>query len=430
MNFKFGEDSGIYNDEKNNFEFPVNIRQMGCIDEKRKIYIEDYVYTYLYQYAKLNDYNEKLAVLVGRYFNYDDYDVIIISGAIQCKHTINQNGFESFTKETWNYINEQIEIYFANLDVVGWVHTLPGYGAVLMSKDEEIHRTYFNQIYHQLFVIDAEDKMDRIFSLDSNNRMTESKGYFIYYDKNRSMQEYMLDNILVKPKDSIINDFENLDNINIKNEIGNNYNDRLDAAQKIRSVLKEREDKFAEKSKIRYSTLIGICSFLCIFCFIMGVSLLNSSNRINQLENEVVSVKTKYLDISEQVQKNNVASVFAAQSGLDNIQNRNYDNIANIIQDDYTEQEQLNLPKLDEEIINNESNMNEQSVVLEDSNVIDIVPQQEIRLPNIYIVKEGDTLGEISTKFYGTVKMTNEIMAANGITDANKIIVGKELIIP
>ncbi len=383
MDIKFGEDTNVYDNEKNSFEFPSNIRQIGCIDDKTKIYVEDYVYTYLYQYAKASQASEKIAVLVGRHFTYDECEVVIISGAIQGKYTVNQNGGEVFTDETWNYVNEQMKIYFRECEIVGWVHTMSGYGGLLMAKDEEMHKMYFPKSYHQLFIIDAEDKMDKVFALNENGSgMREIRGYFIYYDKNRNMQEYMIENSLVKPKDNFISG-NNSDGVDNSKE---EYAARIDAAKKIRSVLKEREEKVAAKTRAKYRALTGICGMLCFFCFIMALGIINSSKRINQLETEVVSVKTQYIDISEQIQNNTVASVFAAQK-----------------QETVSEEENTS-----KEVDNND----------------------ETTVPDTYVIKDGDTLSYISTKFYGDIKMVDKIMEVNGINDPNKIIVGNEIILP
>ena len=122
----------------------------------------------------------------------------------------------------------------------------------------------------------------------------------------------------------------------------------------------------------------------------MALGIINSSKRINQLETEVVSVKTQYIDISEQIQNNAVASVFAAQK-------------------EETVSEKENVV---EEVVDNNEEKEEEAV------------------PASYVVKDGDTLSYISTKFYGDTKMVDKIMEVNGINDPNKIIVGNEIILP
>lgn len=49
-----------------------------------------------------------------------------------------------------------------------------------------------------------------------------------------------------------------------------------------------------------------------------------------------------------------------------------------------------------------------------------------------YVIKSGDTLGRISTRFYGTANLTKCIQDANAavITDPSKLQVGKSIVIP
>lgn len=397
MDYKFGEGSGIYSNEKEGFEFPSNIRQIGRIDSRTKVYMEDYVYTYIYQYARANEGSSKLGVLVGKHFTYDDSEVVIISGAIQGKYSENENGCEVFTDETWEYVNDQMKIYFRDYEIVGWVHTMSGYGGLLTAKDEEIHKKYFPETYYQLFVVDADDKMDKMFALnDSKNSMREVMGYFIYYDKNREMQEYMIENSVSKPKESLGFEIElGSDMSKTRQE----YNDRIDAAKKIRSVLKEREEKVAKRNKARYRVLASVCGMLCFFCFLMGLGLINSSKRINRLETEVVSVQTKYTDISEQLQNNNVQSVFASQS-----------------------------TSVSENTSNNVESLSVSEEKVEEDTVKTMAVEDE--KPKTYVVRAGDSLSYISAKFYGDASMVDEIMEANGMSNPNKIIVGKKIVLP
>ena len=46
-------------------DLPKNVRQIGEPEENRKIYIEDYVITYLKRFAKEEALNSRIAVLLG-----------------------------------------------------------------------------------------------------------------------------------------------------------------------------------------------------------------------------------------------------------------------------------------------------------------------------------------------------------------------------
>ena len=47
-------------------EIPVSVKQVGSVDSDIRIYMEDYVHTYLYRFAKMNASREKLAALMAR----------------------------------------------------------------------------------------------------------------------------------------------------------------------------------------------------------------------------------------------------------------------------------------------------------------------------------------------------------------------------
>lgn len=457
MKFVFNEDSNLYgyNDEgSKNFEFPSNIKQMGCLEDDIRIYMEDYVYTYLYQYAKTNGGKEKVGVLVGKHQNINGQEVIIISGAIQSKASGNDKSIESFTEETWDYINDQMNKFFKGLSIVGWMHSQPGFGAFLMSKDEMFHRDCFTKKWQVLYVLDPAEKLDTFYVHNNENTgLRAAKGYFIYYDnKNSSMQDYMLENSFSKPKPNLNETIvfnENVDgdlhSKTIGIELEDKKPDRIDAAPKIRKILNNRAEEAEEAAKTRYAMLAGISGILCIACILMGASVISSQDRLNKLETELSSVKTSYLSMSEQLQKN-TATVFAASQDSIPYENANAEPIANEVEPEknkdtaassadaaLAEKTDSNDNAIKEEP--KEGEPKEESTVTEStkeastsSSGFDVSKLDAI--PDYYVVEEGDNLGYISLKFYGTKEMMDTIMAANNLDDPDKIYFGKKLIMP
>ena len=145
MEYYFEKDSNLEKREETGFDTPARVKQMGGVESDIKIFMEDYVYTYLYQYGRSGGGKEKLAALVGRYYVVNGQETVVISGAIQGRGTVQENGMERFTDETWEYIDGQLQKYFAGMSIVGWVHCQPGFGAFLMAKDEAFHREYFKE---------------------------------------------------------------------------------------------------------------------------------------------------------------------------------------------------------------------------------------------------------------------------------------------
>ena len=180
------------------FEFPANIKQVGTIESGLKIYMEDYVSSYLIQYATAGGYDERLAVLVGRYMQIDSVPVVFISGAILGKHTHEENGILKFTRQSMEYVDEQIETHFPGMEIMGWMQSQPGYGTFLNPQYKSYHKQFFGKNHQTLFVIDPLEKVNT-FYINKNGGVHESNGYFIYYEKNQHMHEYMLENKVAKP---------------------------------------------------------------------------------------------------------------------------------------------------------------------------------------------------------------------------------------
>lgn len=431
MQFIFDEDSNLYEYDKEDkdFEFPTNIKQMGCLDDEVKIYMEDYVYTYLYQYARTNGGKEKIAALVGKHIEVNHQTMTIISGAIQGKNTIRENGVETFTKETWEHINKQMETYFKGLSIVGWMHTQPGFGAFLMSKDEIFHREHFKNPWQVLYTLDPVERLDAFFVHNSENTgLRPAKGYYIYYSKNENMQDYMMDNSLVKPKgspeDMIRMEIQMDDSKKQKKEVTDKPapEERMDAAKKIRRVLNQKiEEETIAKQK--YTILAGVSGVLCLACIMMGANLIHNQTRIAKLESEVITVKTSYLNIAEEM--SHTQAVFAAQNKQEPEK-----------QEPAEQPQPVPEPAPAAEPAPTPEPTPEPAPTPEPVPAPVPDPQPEVQAkagrinPEYYIIEEGDTLGYISQKFYGSTNMVSQIMAVNNMDNADKIVVGKKLILP
>lgn len=408
MQYEFPTD-GSENAPKD-FKFPANIKQMGNVDKDLKIYMEDYVYTYLYQYARSYGGGEKLAVLVGRYVIVDNAQVVLISGAIQAKDTVKDKDTEVFTEESWNYINRQMATYFKDLCIIGWVHIQPDFGTYLMAKDELFHRQCFKEMWQLLFVMDQSERADGFYIYNKDKASLRSaRGYFIYYDKNEMMQSYMIENSTIKPRaalEEVVVEGKSSGKTAVQRLLGiagrrkvvekpdESDIDRIDAASRIRKVLRKKEEDRDRENKNKYVALTVVCGTLCFACLMMCANLLSNRDRINRLEEELTSVQKSYTAMSEMVE-NTTAQVFANQNNNLSTENTQLPN-----------KEQL------------EVQSGEEPAAQEDGET------------QVYYVEAGDSLWYISRKFYGTDKKVGLIMEANGLKDENLIFLGDKLVIP
>jgi|GEM_PF-402389 len=177
------------------FSFPTNVKQIGSIGEGLRIYIEDYAYSYLQQYIGTQGHETKLAFLVGRSMVIDSQDVLFISGVVRGLHAEPERGMLTFTGKSFEHALKDIGRYFGGLELVGWMQSQPGFGLRLLPSTEEYHFKAFPDKTHVCMIMDSDEKINAFYIQSADGaRLVEAKGYFIYYDKNRGMHEYMLDN--------------------------------------------------------------------------------------------------------------------------------------------------------------------------------------------------------------------------------------------
>lgn len=382
MEYYFDSDSNLYDKTEKDLHTPGRVKQMGSIENSMKIFMEDYVYTYLYQYGRSGGGREKLAALIGRHAVINGQETVVISGAIQGKRTVQENGVERFSEETWEYLGGQMERYFKGMSIVGWVHCQPGFGAFLMAKDENFHREYFKEKWQVLFVLDTVDKLDTFYIYNEEKTgLRQAKGYFIYYDKNREMQEYMLENSMVRPKEEQV--LEEREKAAAMTEDRRErrkptQEERLDAAQDIRRVLKKREAVAKQAKKEHDRLLVMISCVLCVVCVSLGAAMLQSLDRLRTVETELMTMQTSYKALAEDFEGVKVQSVFAVQ----------------------------------------QAEMEEGTA------------EKKAERRKKYTVESGDSLGYISRKFYGDNSGIVPIMELNGLQDADRIYEGQILWLP
>ena len=66
-------------------QFPKNVRQIGNVCDQPKVYMEDYVNTYLNQLKEQAAEHAVGALLVGENVKHGNQNIVYISGALQMK---------------------------------------------------------------------------------------------------------------------------------------------------------------------------------------------------------------------------------------------------------------------------------------------------------------------------------------------------------
>ncbi len=432
------------------YKIPTNVKQIGNVDNELRVYIEDYVYSYLLQYAKSNDNDESIAMLIGRCMIIDNKKVLFISGAIQGLHAETKKGILTFSDETYEYVEEQRLKHFKGLEIVGWMLSQPGYGTYLSTGHINYHINNFKKPYQVMFVLDTIEKMNTFFQYDKkDSEVKEMEGFFIFYDKNAEMQEYMLENRIetkveevnkqikvrkIEPKNEKIEKVEKIDKVEEK-EL-ENKKDKNEITQKrenkinVITIDKTKRGKKVENIKkptLKLNQQLLAGSLALAVTATIGINAIASDNKITKLENDVNVLTQAYnLLVTHVNNSDNVSQVFASNDvKISEVEN----NVEEMPKEDEIktdielETDNVDLSELQDEV---SVEIIEEDTFEEEQNIETFVTNA----PDYYVVKQGDSLISISRHIYGTDAMQQKIMDANNIEDPNKIYFGMKLLLP
>lgn len=169
---------------------PKNFRQIGEPGAK-KIYIEDYVYTYLNKLAGPENLYARGAILFGSVLRTPIGNGLFINGAAACQNFELDLDETVFSEESWNEIYRIRDKFFPEREIVGWFLSRMGFSTDLNDKIIRIHMDNFSGENKVLYMMDALENEDAFYQFE-NYSLKKQRGYYIYYESNQEMKNYML----------------------------------------------------------------------------------------------------------------------------------------------------------------------------------------------------------------------------------------------
>lgn len=193
----------IYKEEKQEakgnegmFSIPRNIRQIGLPNEDYRIYVEDYVYTFLVRLAGTDANGEKekghLAVLTGESKWQSGVTYVFVRGALTVDKTEAASDHIDFTEKVWSKIHDEQELYFPGQEIVGWFFAQQELQLEITEVFKRVHLKHFGGGEKVLMLMDPAEREDAFFRYE-NSFLVRQPGYYLFYEKNPLMQNYMLD---------------------------------------------------------------------------------------------------------------------------------------------------------------------------------------------------------------------------------------------
>lgn len=413
---------------------PKNIRQIGNPEKDFRIYMEDYVYTYLHP-AQINGMEmgilPRLLILLGEINHFSNRSCAFISGAIQVENKERPQELPEFNESTWRRIHKEMQRFFDKCEIVGWVLDIPGNTLEVSREMEEMHRINFVGKYQFFFLMDSREREEAFYTW-KEGRLSRKEGYFIYYEKNPQMQEYM-----ICKKEALFGDKPFAEEVSDQ------------AAKNYRAMMmQKKEQNFKSKGGIlSYLTSILTVIILCS----VSVLLLSNIRRMENME-KTISVMSDAIESTEsherEIKKDapNQVAIETISGNVVPIEDNSMEESGE--QTDLADQTEdvnslsQNAPPETEQEAGDEQNAasgqpqapkeNQENTKSEEAEDAQQAPEgaEKYLEQGYYIVQAGDSLRQICYAIYQTHAMIDALCEANGIEDQDTIYVGQKIILP
>lgn len=366
-------------EDQENIRIPKNIRQIGNNQSNKKVYIEDYVMTHLKK-KPANEDSVRYGVLLGEVKKGNGNMYIFVKAMVEVREVIENSII--FNDDIWTDIYKDIKQYFENMNIVGWFVSLPYSVSEEMKGIKKIHLDNFAGNDKVCFLSDRTEKEDGFYVYEQGN-LKKQQGYYIYYEKNEKMKKY------VKNSNNKTNQ-----NVEVKkqNEKQVPVQPKEEQQKSIKNIIKE-QTSIEPKRQGRFA--YGISGLLIVALLLSTVVMLNNYGELKNIKETLAT-----FNINQQAQV--VNEILSSQE------------TTALVEETSAIQETTEEP------------------------VTEVAAQVETTEPaqlsehsgEYHVVKAGQTLYDISVKYYGTSEMVDMIKECNDIDEDYTIIEGQKILLP
>lgn len=424
-------------------KLPKNIRQIGERDQIVKLYVEDYVNTYLKRLYPVGGQGLRIGLLLGSMELNDGTPYIFIDGALEMED-VTEAGRVSFTDISWKKAYQSIEQLFPKRSILGWfLCGSPGDDLTPLNYWKQ-HMQYFEGTNKLMYLSNGIEGDETVY-ITSEDGFYKLQGYSIYYERNQMMQDYMVLRKDVKRIETDTND-------------------------KVIEEFRKRMDEHKDEATDRHQTaglLRGMVTAMSVVILAGGIVMFNNYERMQNMESVIVSAMPakaeKFLagDHKKESKSQTGVVVEDAEAGISPTTAVNKETMSNT---QPTQAGETQAPT--EAAVNTETSMaqtqpettKESQAVAESEKATEQTSQaaaettkaqtgesnaqkETSQAPSksqeaaasgakVHVVQEGETLYGISLAEYHTVNKLKEICELNGLEDENKIVAGQKLLLP
>ena len=250
-----------------NPRLPKNIRQIGERDQVVKLYVEDYVNTYLRRLYPAGGEDLRCGLLLGSEEEGGRVPCIFIDGALEMEGVACGKEQVDLNDQAWKRAYRDMEEMFPKRSVQGWfLCGAPGCQLSPLNYWKQ-HSKYFpgkNKIMYLNSGLEGEEAL----YMASDDGFYRLRGYCVYYERNQMMQDYMIASKDVKRVDAGVDD-----------GVIRDFRRRMD---------EKREEARERRSAV--SVLGGICGVLSVAVLAGGIVMVNNYQKMRDMESVLASV--------------------------------------------------------------------------------------------------------------------------------------------
>lgn len=427
-------------------KLPKNTRQIGERDQSVRLYLEDYVNTYLKRLFPKGGQDLRVGVLLGTSEEHDGVPYLFVDGALEMEDVAEQGEKVELTESAWKKVYQDMDRLFPKRSVLGWfLCGAPGAALSPLNYWKQ-HGQYFAG-KNQLMYLNSGLEGEEAVYITSEDGFYKLRGYHIYYERNQMMQDYMIMRKDVRRVETgtgepVVRDF--------------------------RQRMEENKSQItSRRGSIR--VLGSLCSALAMVVLAGGVVMVNNYDKMQKMESVLTSVLPEgiswqnSLSAVENSQKkggslrnSQTGQMSGTENGGDNLlvehasggvnptlahetMSETYPETAGQSQNETEAEEQNRVSEDGQTETENQTGTDQPSS--HGSASTKTAPSQTAAesdraaisaalASGTYQIQPGETLYGICLKLYGNGSRLEEICRLNGLEDENKIMAGQNLILP
>jgi len=433
---------------------PRNIRACGQGGGVLPVYIEDYVETYIRRLTE-NEFPEcSAAILVGQVMETEVGRCLFVRGAVNASK-ICVGDRPEFEENIWSEVYEKIRLYFPHDEVVGWCVAGPGFRLL---QEEQFLRAHIDNFADSEKVFGCYESLEKdlVLRICEGGSFQVLPGYYIYYEKNDEMQNYMLEEANVSRRE-------------VREEKSRIVETESCCKSDDIKQPKELSKKKVERNGSVRKDIIQLAAIACIIVLI--ISAMVGTNTLSELKtslftnNGAIGEKQALSEDGIGKEKEEVVPTdnpdglaFADFDFLDEEKNKptlgpvtdgkeqeaeetlyagEGTDTVETVQDSEEEKPVQDVQNVGQKVSEEEEAqlVGEAETVMQESEDPNKIEEETVTVLapteyTSYIVKAGDTLAKICKEVYGSVEFLYYVCELNQLKNVDSIYIGQELVLP